>query len=66
MRRIQFGQILTLLQSPSLFEMHGNGITDLLRSLVRNGGKPYADVLLTRNGKIRRGRRFEDAMSCWC
>ena len=50
----QFGQILTLLQSPSLFEMHGNGITDLLRSLVRNGGKPYADVLLPTAKRLAR------------
>ena len=42
----QFDQALTLLQSPGLFEMNGNGITDLLRSLVVNGGKPYAMRLM--------------------
>ncbi len=42
----QFKQVLTLLHSPSLFEMHGNGITDLLRSLAGNGGKPYAIRLM--------------------
>ena len=42
----QFGQVLTLLHSPSLFEMNGNAITGLLHSLVRNGGKPYAIRLM--------------------
>ena len=42
----QFSHVLTLLHSPSLFEMNGNAITGLLRSLVGNGGKPYAETLL--------------------
>ncbi len=42
----QFEQALTLLHSPSLFEMNGNAITGLLRSLVRNGGKQYAMRLM--------------------
>ena len=42
----QFGQVLTLLHSPSLFEMNGNAITSLLHSLVSNGGKQYAIRLM--------------------
>ena len=38
----QYVQVLTLLQSPKLLVMHGRSITDLLYSLVENGGKPYA------------------------
>ena len=42
----QLGQILTLLHSSKLLVTHGTPITDLLYSLVENGGKPYAIKLM--------------------
>ncbi len=47
-------QVLTLLQSPKLLVMHGRSITDLLYSLVENGGKPYAiGIVSTAKGLAR-------------
>ncbi|MCY4475509.1 MAG: DUF4020 domain-containing protein [Chloroflexi bacterium] len=42
----QYSQVLTLLHSPKLFDKNGKGITDLLLTLVRNGGKQYAMRLM--------------------